>query len=446
MRYSRLLLIFIMVWSVFSVIVAQDEEETPEPEVELIGGVQLNDGESAEGYVLFAPAGLTGTYLIDKDGQVINAWDSDYAPAQTAYLLEDGRLVRTGRRGTGQELSRVVEIFNWEGDVEWTFSFEGTPYDPHHDIEPMANGNVLVIAGEQVPMEEAVAMGYDSSVVPAREGEEDEQVSSIRLDAILEISPETNEIVWSWHSKDHVVQNFDSSMPNYGENPRRIDFNYHDIDDVTNITHINGIDYNEAADQIIVSARSVSELWVIDHSISTEEAKGPAGDLLYRWGNPAAYGSDGERQLYFQHDPKWIDPTSADSPLTVFSNGSEDYEVTQSQVMMFTLPTPLMDGDEFVAPEIVWLHTGDFFERIMSGVQALPNGNFLVTLTSGGRFIEITGEGDIVWEYINPAYLSGNDDMPTNRVFRAVFYPSDYPAFEGRDLVQQGELTVGIRR
>ncbi len=67
--------------------------------------------------------------------------------------------------------------------------------------------------------------------------------------------------------------------------------------------HTNSVDYNEEFDQIVVSVRHFSEIWVIDHSTTTAEAaghsggnSGKGGDLLYRWGNPEAYRSRGRRR------------------------------------------------------------------------------------------------------------------------------------------------------
>ena len=60
--------------------------------------------------------------------------------------------------------------------------------------------------------------------------------------------------------------------------------------------HANGIDYHPQFDQIMISIRNNSELWIIDHGTTTAEAKGhtggrygKGGDLLYRWGNPIQY-------------------------------------------------------------------------------------------------------------------------------------------------------------
>jgi hypothetical protein len=63
-----------------------------------------------------------------------------------------------------------------------------------------------------------------------------------------------------------------------------------------NWMHINSVQYNESLDQIILSSKTLSEIYIIDHSTTTAEAQtnlggtyGKGGDLLYRWGNPISY-------------------------------------------------------------------------------------------------------------------------------------------------------------
>jgi len=41
--------------------------------------------------------------------------------------------------------------------------------------------------------------------------------------------------------------------------------------------HLNSIDYNEEFDQILLSSHNQNEIWVIDHSTTTEEAAGHTG-------------------------------------------------------------------------------------------------------------------------------------------------------------------------
>jgi hypothetical protein len=55
--------------------------------------------------------------------------------------------------------------------------------------------------------------------------------------------------------------------------------------------------------------------------------------------------------------------------------------------------------------------------------QRLPNGNTLINEGWFGRFFEVTPEGAVVWEYVNP-YFGGSPrrQEQTNQVFRAYRY------------------------
>ena len=107
--------------------------------------------------------------------------------------------------------------------------------------------------------------------------------------------PDSSEIVWEWFPLDHLIQDHDPDKPNYGsiaEHPERIDINYslRQSPPLHWFPYLNAIAYDPVLDQIMLTTRSHSELWLIDHSTTTEEAAGEKGDLLYRWGNPRAYG------------------------------------------------------------------------------------------------------------------------------------------------------------
>ncbi len=132
---------------------------------------------------------------------------------------------------------------------------------------------------------------------------------------------------------DHLAQDFDTEADNYGvvaDHPELIDINYANGPQA-DWSDGNAIDYSPELDQIIVSFRHFSELWVLDHSTTTEEAAGHSGgtigmggDILYRWGNPETYGAgDASGQLlFFQHDARWIPPgLPGEGNILVFNNG-----------------------------------------------------------------------------------------------------------------------------
>ena len=82
----------------------------------------------------------------------------------------------------------------------------------------------------------------------------------------------------------------------------------------------------------------------------------------------------------------------------------------------------------------------NFFSRILSSAQRLPNGNTLICDGDSGYFFEIDASENIVWEYINPSSTEGiltqgdNPENFANTVFRAIKYAPEYSAFNGRDL------------
>jgi hypothetical protein len=61
------------------------------------------------------------------------------------------------------------------------------------------------------------------------------------------------------------------------------------------------------------------------------------------------------------------------------------------------------------------------YTEVRGGHQKLSNGNLLITETLAGRIIEVTPDGDIVWEYINRY-----DDDEVAWLSDAVRYPEGY--------------------
>ena len=118
-------------------------------------------------------------------------------------------------------------------------------------------------------------------------------------DHVIEVEPNGSSggnIVWEWHVWAHLIQDYDPAKDNYGvveDHPELIDINFMAISAGKDLNHINAIDYNEEFDQILLTSAGQDEIWVIDHSTTTEESaghtggtSGKGGDLLYRWGNP----------------------------------------------------------------------------------------------------------------------------------------------------------------
>ena len=419
-------------------------------------GLLSSTPENEEGYVLFAPNSSTTTYLIDKCGYKVHSWPGTRQPGMSVYLLEDGHLLRSGKLNNSTfavgGVGGIIEKIDWEGNVVWSYSISSNLECQHHDIHPMPNGNVLAIVFELKTVAQATDAGRD----PALLG------NSFWSEKIVEIQPSgTNggTIVWEWHVWDHLVQSFDASKANYApvaEHPELLDINFGG-GTASDWLHLNGLDYNEELDQIVMSSRNRDEIWIIDHSTTTAEAathaggnSGRGGDFLFRWGNPQVYGQGtaADQTLFAQHNPTWIKQGFPDEgKLMVFNNGIQRPGGNYSTVDVIEPATDasgayLMDTSGIFLPQATsWIYspTPTFYAMNISGAQRLANGNTLICSGPQGTFIEVDYEGNTVWRYKSPsgqlgAIATQGGTVAQNSVFRCTHYPVDYPAFNGHDL------------
>lgn len=425
-------------------------------------GVISNSSTAYNGYTLFTSN--TKTFLINNCGQVVHEWVSTFNPGNSVYLLENGNLLRTGRTNStditfgGQ--GGVVELFSWEGNLLWQYLYDTPQHRQHHDVFPMSNGNVLILAATVMTNAEAIQAGRNPALLPQ---------TVLYSEEVVEVQPvgsNGGNIVWQWNMKNHLIQDFDATKDNFGivaQNPNKLDINFtNGGDGSSNWMHINSVQYNATLDQIILSSRNLSEIWIIDHSTSTAQAMtgsggiyGKGGDILYRWGNPQAYkmGTENNRKLYGQHYPHWISDGLLDAgKIAIFNNGngrqpsfSEIYIIAPPTTAsgVYNLPANSTYGPE--SPDYIYADTSatpsPFYSSILSSAERLPNGNLLICEGSSGRIFEIDSQENIVWEYINPVHnatgaiaTQGGAPPAIGNLFRAVKFSPDYPAFTGKTL------------
>ena len=429
-------------------------------QVNTLGTISLTE-EAYDGYTLFSSH--KNTFLINNCGQVINQWSSDYLPGHSVYILPNGNLIRAGRKDTSTitfgGVGGIVEMFDWDGNLVWEFIYSNDEQRLHHDIYPMPNGNILVLAATVMSNEETLQAGRNPNLVSG--------AGILYNEQILEIKPiGTNDysIEWEWNFKDHLIQDYDDTKNNYGvidEHPEKLDINFlNDRIPAENWLHVNSIQYDETLDQIVISSRNLSELYIIDHSTTAEEATGETGgtygkggDFLYRWGNSAAYGQGNEddRTLFGQHFPHIIKPGLKDEGKIILFNNGTDREPVFSEVMIISAPTTSpgiysYDPDSSYGPQTAEFtyssnEDNDFTSGILSGAIRLPNENLLICDGNSGRLFEINSTNDIVWNYIIPmnnttGEISSQGDVleSGNSTFRGIKYSTDYEGFTGKDV------------
>jgi len=370
--------------------------------------------KAAPGHRIFGANSDSQSLMVDSAQVVDQVWTSGYSSAWAHYVDQWGSLLRVivtdslPIGGSAGGLQRVA----LDGTVLWDYRYDQDGRLSHHDIVELPNGNVLIVAWEEKTEAEAVAAGRDPALLDG----------TFRPDHIIEVQQTgltTGDIVWEWYAWDHLIQDFDPTQENFGvvgDHPELIDINYpKEIPALGDWNHINGIDYDPIHDRILLSANEQSEIWVIDHSTTTEEAAGHTGgrwgrggDILYRWGNPLAYraGNADDKIFRTQHSPRFIpEGYSGEGNFLVFLNNTP--RQTDRSAVYELVPPLNADGSFILGPQgrfgpdgPIWSYSQPgFYSNVVSSAERLPNGNTLISSGTQNRVFEVDLAGNTVWEF-----------------------------------------------
>ncbi|MBU2995127.1 hypothetical protein KO500_01715 [Cellulophaga baltica] len=367
-----------------------------------------------DSYILVADTNNQGAYLINHDGDELFEWEFDRSLGNDVNLLDDGSLV-VCLKGDNPEITLggyggIMRKINADQTIDWEVSYySGDDYMAHHDVEYLSSGNIIFPVWEKVTSAEASELGFSENL-------------DIFPDAIIEMDPLTEEIVWEWHVIDHLVQDYDSTKENYGvvvDNPNKVDINYNNTQENGDLMHFNGLTLDETNDILYITVNNYSEVWVLDHSTTTAEASTSSGgnynlggDLVYRFGNPLAYDNVGDITLNNVHYPNLLDTGN----MLVFANDVYD---NQSEVVEYVLNPPyeLVAGQDN-EPTVTWSFTDSelYSSGLGSGVR-MSNGNTLIAEGRDGTIWEVSDSGEVLWQNTN-----------YNTVWRAYAFLTDDPA------------------
>ena len=350
--------------------------------------------QSVKGYTLVTPQGGDSTYLLDMDGRIVHRWRFEGIRPGYGRLLPNGNLLLRGVdastpppprdeptkppppferhvRRLGGNATQLWEV-DWDGELVWEYRNEKL----HHDFVRLPNGNTLFPEWVELPEDVAkqVRGGH------RRPGE---KLPRMLGDDIVEVDADGNE-VWRVHS----WQLLDPRRDPIGPIERRWEW-----------THMNGLDVHEDG-RVLFSCRQNSRVGIIDRE---------SGELLWKYGDP---------DTHWQHHPTWVGEN-----VQIFDNGR-----TGSRVIEVNPETN----------EVVWEYAGNppqqFFSGHISSAERLPGGSVLICEGAVGRVFEVTRDGQVVWEWVNPFSNRGPNGQPMVALFRAHRYLPDHPALTGKQL------------
>ena len=381
--------------------------------------------EIADGMILFTPYNsqdsINVTYLTDHHFNEINTWEHEQnlVPASMPYLNQDSTIWYPCKSSNPTMVSGgvggLIQKLDWNNNIIWEFSMSNDSLQHHHDIEPMPNGNILIIAWSRKNLHDAQSMGREIIETPLQQ---------MWSESIFEIKPiglDSAEIVWEWHLWDHLVQDINPNLSNYGvvsEHPELLNINLGQVgfgmssfgSDNADWIHFNSIDYNPYLDQIVLSSRMMNEIYLIDHSTTTQEAashlggnSGKGGDFLYRWGNPQNYGRGdvNDQILKGQHSVVWIPENFPGyGNFLLFNN----FHTIDYSAVLEIIPPINQDGSYFIDSinaygpiNYDWIYELGHVAAVRGGVWRLPNGNTIITTFS--ELFEIHANSEIEWVY-----------------------------------------------
>ncbi|HEY1385225.1 MAG TPA: arylsulfotransferase family protein [Dongiaceae bacterium] len=344
-----------------------------------LAGVTIHDPKKAfEGYTLYTGAGEAAAHLIGMDGRVVHEWRRPYSaiwnkqaavkkPQPDQVILWDkARLLPNGD---------LLAIYAAAGDTPWGYGMVKLDRDSnviwtyldhtHHDFDIAPDGRIFALTND-FSSDDIDSMGKldkpfleDFVVVLSPDGKELNKVSITRA------------LAQSRYQLLHLA------IPSYA---------------LSDPLHTNSVQYITAdlarsfpfakEGDLLVSFRDISAVAVL--SLETRRIE---------WATRGPW--------LWQHDAS-LQPNGH---ITVFDNLGGFQDGNSARVLEID---PRSGG-------IVWSYHGDtahpFHSPLRSSAELLPNGNVLITESDGGRLFEVTRQGEIVWNFVNPTRGGANAEM-----------------------------------
>lgn len=379
-----------------------------------------NETASFPGYTLINPRRSNIIYLVNWKGKVVHSWKLANLPSQKdilsdpklfslgtmqAKLLPNGNLlVESGEPGSEPSNNSVVgavaniQELDWEGNVVWKYHNSTM----HHDFERLPDGRTALIVWENLSQE------FSAKIKGGAKGTE-YAGGVMHADAIIEIDKSGNEL-WRWSIKDHL----DPEAPENALDPDVARNTWNHTDALEYIKE-NPITRKPA---YLISINNLDALVMVERE---------SGKIIWRWGDKYLGGQHSlaltNRGTIVTFDTgKYRNHFKTSRNTTPFG-----YTISYSQIVEVNIDPPSLRQTFVPGPQQPVRSI--FYSPINGSVQALPNGNILVSAGIRGRIFEVDLKNrKVVWDYVSP-FGPVPAEWPSiveNSVFSAYRYPPDY--------------------
>ncbi len=329
---------------------------------------------TAPGYIFVAPKkepGASGPsedapLIVDDGGQPVWIYPVQSNAERDAFNFEvqsyKGEPVLTWWEGHHTGFGQGEYVICDRSYREITRVRAGNGYEgDHHEFLITPEDTALITIYSKVPMDLSFVGGPTYGTV---------------LEGIVqEVDIETGEVLFEWHSLEHVA------LEECHWKPRE------DQEDSFDYFHINSIAVYDDS-HLLISARSSSTVYKIDRK---------TGEVIWRLGGKkSSFDMSPGTMPDYQHDAR----RHPDGTITIFDNGNVNKDV-QSRAIVLKLDEDAMTATllrEDTHPETVFADT-------QGNAQVLPNGNVFVGWGSESNFSEFSRDGKLLFDASFPSKL-----------------------------------------
>ena len=231
----------------------------------------------------------------------------------------------------------------------------------HHEFLISPQDTALITIYDAVPRDLSSVGGSNDGL--ARQG------------IVQELDIETGEVLFEWHSLDHV--GLDETYATPGEDGlHRIDY-----------FHINSIDVDHD-NNLLVSARKTSAVYKIDRK---------TGEVIWRLGGKKSDFEMGEGTRFaFQHDARRL----PDGTISIFDNGTTVFQNGLPKAVEESRGIVLELDEQKMKASLVreYTHPDKQYADAAGNAQVLPNGDVFVGWGRALAISEFSQDGELLFD------------------------------------------------